>query len=379
MTDQPVRVLHVITELGLGGAESMLTGMLTKAPVPGILPEVVSLVPGGANRDRLAEAGIPITDLGLERGRGRLGALFTLARHMRKSRADIVQGWMYHANLAATLAAALPMAPRIPVLWGIRCSDMDTSRYGWQLRAVIRASVRLSRRPASVIANSQAGITVHQALGFAPRRFDYIANGLDTERFRPDPAARTAIRTSLNLPDPDTPVLAVVARVDPMKDHDGFLAALDRLPGAVGMVIGKGTKNLPDRPNLRRMGPSTDVPRLLAAADFVVNSSAFGEGFSNALAEGMAMGCPAVATDVGDARIIVGETGHIVPPRDPAALAAALAGLIAEAPAAREARRRAARHRIEIEFALERAAEAFAALHREILAETRARIGAGGR
>jgi len=93
----------------------------------------------------------------------------------------------------------------------------------------------------------------------------------------------------------------------------------------------------------------------------------------------MAMGCPAVATDVGDARVIVGQTGYIVPPRDPAALAAALAGLIAEEPTAREARRRAARHRIETEFALDRAAEAFAALHRKILAETRAGIRAAGR
>ncbi|MDA0702480.1 MAG: glycosyltransferase [Proteobacteria bacterium] len=379
MTGRPFKVLHVITELGLGGAESMLTGMLTKAPVLGVLSEVVSLVPGGANRDRLAEAGIAVSDLGLDRGRPRLGALLALAGRIRDSGADLVQGWMYHANLAATLAAALPMAPRIPVVWGIRCSDMDTSRYGWQMRAAIAGSARLSGRPAGVIANSHAGIAAHRALGFHPRRFDYIANGLDAERFRPDPVARTDMRTPLNLPTPDTPVLAVVARVDPMKDHGNFLAALDRLPGAVGLAIGKGTEALPDRPNLRRLGPRADVPRLLAAADFIVNSSAFGEGFSNALAEGMAMGCPAVATNVGDARVIVGETGHIVPPRDPAALAAALAKLIAEEPAAREARRLAARRRIETEFALDRAAEAFAALHREILAETRAGIRAAGR
>ncbi|MBT5413072.1 MAG: glycosyltransferase [Rhodospirillaceae bacterium] len=370
MTGCPIKVLHVITELGLGGAESMLTRMLTKAPVPSVVPEVVSLVPGGANRDRLVEAGVAVSDLGLDRGRPRLGALLALARRMRAGEADIVQGWMYHANLAATLAAALPAAPAVPVVWGIRCSDMDTSRYGWQLRAVIGASARLSRRPAGAIANSQAGIAVHRALGFRPRRFDYIANGLDTDRFRPDPAARAEMRTVLNLPASDSPVLAVVARVDPMKDHAGFLAALDKLPGAVGLAIGKGTEDLPDRPNLRRLGPRTDVPRLLAAADFIVNSSAFGEGFSNAVAEGMAAGCPAVATDVGDARLIVGETGRIVPPRDPAALAEALAALIAEEPAAREERRRAARQRIETEFALDRAAEAFAALHREILAET---------
>lgn len=367
MTERPIKVLHVITGLGLGGAESMLTGMLTKAPVPGVEAEVVSLIPGGANRDRLAEAGIAVSDLGLAPARPRLGALIALARRMRESRADLVQGWMYHANLAATLAAALPAAPAIPVLWGIRCSDMDTSRYGWQLRAVIAASTRLSRHPAAVIANSRAGIAAHEALGFRPRRFDYIVNGLDVDRFRPDPEARAALRAELDLPD-GVPVLAVVARVDPMKDHAGFLAALDRLPGAVGLLIGKGTETLPDRPDLRRLGARTDVPRLLAAADFVVNSSAFGEGFSNAVAEGMACGCPAVATDVGDARLIVGDTGRIVPPRDPEALAAALRALIEEAPDARAARRRAARHRIETEFGLAATAQAFAVLHREILA-----------
>jgi glycosyltransferase involved in cell wall biosynthesis len=375
MTARSIKVLHVITELGLGGAESMLTGMLVKTPAVGIESEVVSLLPGGANRDRLAEAGIAVSDLGLERGRPRPGALFALARRMRESGADIVQGWMYHANLAATFAATCSPARRLPVVWGIRCSDMDTRRYGWQLRAVIAASARLSRCPAGAIANSHAGIAVHRALGFQPRRFDYIANGLDIDRFRPDPAARAEMRAVLDLPSPETPVLAIVARVDPMKDHACFLAALDRLPGAVGLAIGKGTEGLPDRPNLRRLGPRTDVPRLLAAADFIVNSSAFGEGFSNAVAEGMAMGCPAAATDVGDARVIVGETGRIVPPGDAAALAEALRELIAEGPESREARRRESRRRIETEFALDRTAESFAAIHREILAGR----GTGGR
>lgn len=372
MDTRPIKILHVITELGLGGAESMLTGMLTKAPSPGIESDVVSLVPGGANRERLIEAGIAVSDLGLERARPRPGALLALARRMRSSGADLVQGWMYHANLAATLAAALPAAPPVPVVWGIRCSDMDTRRYGWRLRAVIAAGARLSGRPAALVANSRAGIDVHRALGFRPRRFDYIANGLDTGRFRPEPAARAERRAALALPEGAT-VLALVARVDPMKDHETFLAALDRLPDAFGLAIGKGTEALPDRPNLRRMGPRTDVPRLLAAADFVVNSSAFGEGFSNAVAEGMATGCPAVATDVGDARMIVGETGRIVPPGDPEALARALRALIDEAPAARDARRAAARRRIETEFSLDRAAAAFAALHREILEGVQAR------
>src|SRR5262249_57032872 len=112
-------------------------------------------------------------------------------------------------------------------------------------------------------------------------------------------------------------VLAHVGRVDAMKDHGSFLGAMAELPNFSAVLIGAGTENLPAAPNVLRLGRRHDVARLFAAADFAVSSSRRGEGFSNVLAEGMACGLPAVATDVGDAKLIVGDTGLVVPPESP--------------------------------------------------------------
>ena len=115
-----------------------------------------------------------------------------------------------------------------------------------------------------------------------------------------------------------------------MKDQATFLAAMTQLPDLFALLVGAGTETLAATHNVVRLGRRNDVPRLFAAADFVVSSSRFGEGFSNALGEGMACGLPAVATDVGDAKLIVGDTGLVVPPGDPHALAAAIRTLAGE-------------------------------------------------
>jgi glycosyltransferase involved in cell wall biosynthesis len=255
---------------------------------------------------------------------------------------------------------------------------MDLSRYGSALRLVVKSCAALSRRPDVVTANSRAGLEAHTALGYRPRTSEVVPNGIDVERFRPDPAARNAVRTTLGIAD-DVVLLAHVARVDAMKDHGSFLAAMRQLPDVHALLIGGGTGELPPLPNVHRLGARTDVPALLAAADIVVSSSAFGEGFSNALAEGMACGLPAVATDVGDSGMIVADTGLVVPPRDPAALAAAIRRLVDDTPAARAARGARARERIVGNFTLARARERFAAVYAAVEEQVRARGGAGAR
>jgi glycosyltransferase involved in cell wall biosynthesis len=211
-------------------------------------------------------------------------------------------------------------------------------------------------------ANSAAGLKADLAMGYRPRRAEVIANGIDIDEFRPDPAVRQAVRSELGIPA-DAMVLAHVARVDPMKDHASFLAAMMELPDLFALLVGAGTENLPAAGNVLRLGRRHDVARLFAAADFAISSSSFGEGFSNALAEGMACGLPAIATDVGDATLILGDTGLVVPPENPRALAAAIRTLAQEPAAARADRRIRARARVVDQFAMTHAVRRYDELY----------------
>jgi len=378
MPPADIRVLHVIAGLETGGAETMLATLATRRP-PGLAQSVATLIPGGAQAERIAAAGIPLTSLGMRRSRPTLGGLMRLARLIRATAPDIVQGWMYHADLAATLALHLSGRRRATRLaWNLRCSDMAGRDYGLQFRLVRRLWLCLAPRADLVLANSQAGLDYHRGLGLQARRSVLIPNGIDVDRFRPDPAARARVRQELGI-DPAQRVIVHVARVDPMKDHATLLAAAGDLAGGLAggpaqatlLLVGRGTEALSASPGVRGLGvrglgERRDVPDLLAAADLIVSSSAYGEGFSNALAEGMAAGLPAVATDAGDARAILGDTGIVCPIRDPQALAGAIGALLAEAPEAFAARGRAARARIVDQFSLDRCVERFTALYREI-------------
>jgi len=358
--------MYVVTDLRIGGAEAMLAKLATAHPP--IAPEIaiVSLLPADAYAEQLRAAGVEVIELGFKRLGGAAMGLFELARVIAAIKPDIVQGWMYHGDLVALIALGMSgRRGKTCLVWSIRCSDMDLSRYGIGLRLVVKACIALSRLPDMIIANSAAGLETHLRLGYRPRRAEIVANGVAVDRFKPDPAARIAIRKEIGLSQ-DAIVLAHVARVDPMKDQEGFLAALRELPDVHAVLVGAGTERLPPMPNAVRLGRRDDVARLFAAADIVVSSSAFGEGFSNVLAEGMACGLPAVATDVGDARAIVGDSGLIVPPRDPHALAAAIRTLAQQTASARAERGRRARARVVDNFAIKRAVERYVEIYKSL-------------
>lgn len=346
----------------------MLARLVTARPRLADAITVVSLLPAQVYADEMRAAGVNVVELDFRGVAGPIAGLFRLAKLIAALRPEIVQGWMYHGDLAALLALAMSGCRRQTCLvWGIRCAELDLSRYSLMLRLVIKACTLLSGRPDAVTANSQAGMTYHIGLGYHPRHNEVIPNGIDIDVFKPDAAARAAVRRQLGLAE-DCVVVAHVARVDPMKDHETFLTAIKELPDIKAMMIGSGTEQLPAAPNLLRLGRRGDVPALLAAADFVVSSS-IGEGFSNVIAEGMACALPAIATAVGDAREIVGDTGRIVPPRDPRALAEAIRTLANEPTAERAARGHRARDRIVERFSLDRAAARFSALYGHLLAQ----------
>ena len=357
MTD----VLHVISGLGTGGAETMLVQLASGLQATGLDQHVVSVSGSGPRAEELGALGIAVTALGIRSVFDGPGGLFRLTRLIGRLRPRLVQGWMYHGDLFAALAHRLAPGRRgRGLFWNLRASNVDEERYA----GILNWNVRLSSWPDVVIANSAAGVAHHVARGYRPRRVEVIANGVDAEKFRPDAAARASVRRELGISD-DAIVAIHAARVDVMKDHALFLAAIAAAPDICGVMVGAGTENLACPPNVRALGLRNDMPALYAAADIVVSTSAFAEGFSNAIAEGMSAGLVPVATDVGDARVLIGETGQVVPPRDSEALHRALANEASVPPQVRQARGAAARRRVMEQFTLAKAVDAYARLYAE--------------
>jgi len=349
----PMKIVFVARRLGYGGAERQLALLARGLRGRGVDASVAVFYPGGPLEDELRAAGVPIHGLGKRHRWDLLGTWREIDRLVRRERPEVLHGYLHVPNLMLAMRRLRDASTR--VVWGVRASGLDLARYDWTVRAIVRACRLLSRVPDLIIVNSRSGRTHWAGQGFPPARMTVIPNGIDTARFAiATPEARAAARAALGLPERAT-VLGAVGRLDPMKDHETLLQAFATAaaadPGLWLACVGDGTPErraaLRARADALGVGARVawsdgrgDVERLYAAFDVLVSSSAYGEGFSNVLGEAMACGVPCVATDVGDAREILGELGWIVAPRDPGALAAALAEAARTRPAPQRLRAR---------------------------------------
>ena len=241
----PIKVMHVITSLDVGGAETILTRLVTGDREEAVSHTVVSLKPGGALRASLEAAGTPVLDLGIGRKLSALSGLTRLTKVIKTTQPDVVHSWLYHADLLATLALALSgRRASTRLVWGIRCSDMDMRRYARSNRYILKILASLSSRTDLVLCNSNAGRVAHEHLGYRPPQWRVIPNGLDLERFAPRPDERAAVRSELGLEEASF-VVGMCARVDPKKDHATFVKAAamfaETAPEARFVLIGAGT------------------------------------------------------------------------------------------------------------------------------------------
>ena len=361
----------------------MLARLVGTADSSGFEHIVLPLLEGGSVTEQVREAGALTEPLRVEGPRNLLTAPARLAARLRDLRPDLVQGWLLQGNLAATVGASLG-CPRTPVLWNVRWTLYDVASERLSTRALLRLSGRLARHPRRIIFNSQIAVAQHAAIGYPSGRARVIPNGFDAEHFRPNPAARAAVRRELGIPA-GAAVVGMVARYHPMKDHAMSLRAAAHLVGrrtdAVFVYAGRGVdagneelerlitaSGLAGR--VRLLGERQDVARLYASFDvYWMSSTARGiaEGFPNAIAEAMACGVPCVVTDIGDAPAIIGQTGRVVPSRDWRAFGDATAELLDAGPATLRALGQEARTRIERDFSLGAMAAAYDALYAEVL------------
>ena len=241
-SERPRKVLYVVTHLWVGGAEATLTRLVTAEQKIADESIVVALRPGGPHADRMRAGGVTVVELNFGALFGIPAGLYRLAKLIARTKPDIVQGWMYHGDLAALIGLILSGRRRMTWLaWAIRGSDIDFSRYSLQLRLVVKTCALLSRLPDLITANSAAGLKIHFGYGYRPRRAEIIPNEIDTRRFRPNSSLRAEVRRELGIPAAAI-VLADVARVNPMKDHEGFLEAMAGLPDLHALLIGADTE-----------------------------------------------------------------------------------------------------------------------------------------
>lgn len=288
---------------------------------------------------------------------------------------------MVHADLIGGLAARL--AGIRSVIWGVRTTHFSgTSRGTRQMRWVC---ARLSGLvPAAIACAAEASRRSHEAIGYDASRMVVIPNGFDIDRFKPDAALRRRARAGLGVRDTDI-VIGHVGRWNDAKDHPNFVAAAARLQAAwpadsagrlhfamVGRgvdvqnaALGQALAASGCREQFLLLGERDDVPALLQAFDLFCLSSRT-EGFPNAVGEAMACGVPCVVTNVGDAAMMVGDTGWIVPKEDPVALSGALLLAALESPVERARRAASARQRTVDEFSLARACERFGELQASV-------------
>lgn len=360
-----MHLVFIVRRLERGGAERQLVELIRGMDKAVFSISLIALYPGGALWEEVCSLpGVRVRHLG-KRGRWHLNVVGKLIEALREATPDIVHGYMDVANLLALVAK--PMGAK--VVWGLRASKVDTSRYDFMRRTVLRLESLFARCPDLIICNSESARIDARARGFPMTRTVVVRNGIDTERFKPDPAARLRVRADWRV-SPDEYLIGMIGRLDPMKGHSVFLAAANlvaaRQPRARFVVVGDGVlrRELEERAasggaheRIIWAGERSDIPAVLSALDLSVSSSLFGEGFSNVLGESMACKVPCVATDIGDAAAILGDLGWLVPPGDSRALAESISEAM-RGHRAGEARRDLMRQRIVEDFGVEKLARA---------------------
>ncbi|XKH58855.1 glycosyltransferase [Halomonas sediminis] len=374
-----MKILLVITSLGVGGAERLLTNLADYFVSAG--HEVLLASFHGEAELRPYDARVQLVNLQMRRSPlAVLAGIWRLHRLVRSFRPDVVNSHLVHANILTRLLRLVTPMPRLV------SSAHNTNEEGLGRMLAYRLTDRLADISTNVSVRAVEAFEQQRAL--RPGRMFAIYNGINIDSFAFDEAARQQVREELGV-DEATPLLLAVGRLWEPKDYPNLLRAfawlapapvLPRLVivgvGPLHAELGALVDSLGVAGRVSFLGVRHDVPALMSACDLYVLSSAW-EGFGLVVAEAMACRRVTVATDCGGVREVVGEVGYLVPPRDSEALAEALQQALELSSDEGERLGRQARQRVIERFSLEATAERYLAAYQGIdLNDQRALQGA---
>lgn len=326
----------LVRSLQRGGAERQVVELAKQLHTQGSTPVcVIVFYSGGAFESELQESGVRVIPLGKSGRWDVLGFGRRLAQVVHAEKISTLYSFTPVPNVFAALLRLVN--PQLRVVWGVRAGYMDLAQYDFISRIFYDIEGYLSFAPQVIICNSQAGQKLLLQKKYPPQKLQVISNGFDTKYFAPNAALRQLTRQGWLLPD-ELKVIGLVGRLDPMKDHTGFVQAAAQVvaqyPTARFVCVGGGSevylkklralaKELGLENSLWWVAEAANMPAIYNGLDILCSAS-YGEGFSNVIGEAMACGVPCVVTNVGDSAYIVGETGIVVPPQNVAALAQGL-------------------------------------------------------
>ena len=374
---QTIRIAHVITALEVGGAELKLYRLLKYFQGTNAENVVVSLAAVGTVGEKIKQLGVPVFSIGMKPGKvPSLYHVLRLLRIVRNIRPHVIQGWMYHGNLAATIAW-LFRRENVRLIWNIRQSLGDLNNEASLTRKVIRVSAWLSRIPETIIYNSRQSAQQHERYGLAVSKTVYIPNGFYIETDVDYSKMCQGFRRE-QLIEKDTFLVGHIARFHPKKDHQVLIAAshhvVQKHKNVVFVAIGRDVVQsnpelwIPiDNYGLEKrfllLGERDDIHNVMGSLDLLVSSSSWGEGFPNVVGEAMAAGVPCVVTNVGESSSLVGSSGLIVEPGDSLALGEAILKFLDMSPEERNNRSKLAKDRIADHFSIEKIGRKYLSLY----------------
>jgi glycosyltransferase involved in cell wall biosynthesis len=370
-------ILHIINSLDRGGAENSLYKLIKKKKCDTNFI-VISLTTKGAYGLILEKMGVPVYELGFKSIATALPAFLKLIFLLRKLKPNIVQTWLYHADLIGGLASWF--ASEAKVLWGIRSYDLKKSG-SYITRIVQRLCALLSYViPIKILCVAESSKKIHVALGYDSNKFVVIPNGFEITSLRISAKSIENLRDELGLAL-NSIAVGSIGRFSPAKDHHNFIQACSLVAGQVPKVrfvmVGRGLdannpvladwlaeSGVADRFIL--LGERDDVPMLLSLMDIFCSSSRT-EAFPNVVGEAMVQSRPCVVTDVGDTRFLVGDTAIVVPPENSQALAEGLLKVLKLSSSERTAMGRRGHERISSEFSFSKTLGLIEAVYAEVL------------
>jgi glycosyltransferase involved in cell wall biosynthesis len=376
-----LRILHIINDLGTGGATMMLYKLLFGTDQLRFEPIVLSLMDHGKYGDSIEALGIQVHTIDMKGGLPIPAKVWQCIQKVHQLKPDLIISWMYHSSFAAQVSNTFRLQS-VPIIWNIRQSTDSFENTKPSTTALIKLLAKLSSFSLKIIYNSHVGASQHEKLGYRATKTVVIPNGFDTNFFAPSQEHRISIRAELGIAN-ETFLIGRVGRYHPMKDYSNFLHAaaflLKKYPDTHFILAGSEVDgqnqnlceiihNLGIANRTHLLGERRDIVRLTAALDIATSTSVSNEGFPNVIGEAMSCGVPCVVTDVGDSAWIVGDTGRVVPPRNSEVLAQAWKELIDMGSEGREALGKAARARIMECFSLDSVVAQYEELYESLLA-----------